>query len=249
MPLNYLRRLTGPVRDQTANRHLGYSLAFIAGAANAGGFLAIGQYTSHMTGLVSMMADSVALGEFGLAGAALAALLAFMSGAATTALLINWARLRQMRSRYALSLLLEAALLLAFGLAGSFLAELKEFLVPATVLLLCFIMGLQNAIITKISGAQIRTTHVTGITTDLGIELGKMLYYNGERAEDQLVRANRDKLQLHASLLLSFVVGGIVGALAFKRVGFSATVPLAIWLAVLAIMPVVDDVRLRWQAR
>jgi uncharacterized membrane protein YoaK (UPF0700 family) len=249
MPIDYLRRLTGHERDQAGNRHLGYSLAFIAGAANAGGFLAVGQYTSHMTGIVSTMADSFALGEFWLAGAAVVALVFFLAGAATTAVLINWARRRHLRSQYALSLLLEAALLLVFGLAGSFLADLKELLAPATVLLLCFIMGLQNAIITKISSAQIRTTHVTGLATDIGIELGKMLYYNGERPGEFRVRANRQKLQLHGLLLASFAVGGILGALAFKHLGFSATLPLAIWLAVLAATPVIDDVRLHWRAR
>ena len=53
MPIHYLRRLTGHQRDQAANRHLGYSLTFIAGAANAGGFLAVGQYTSHKIGRAS----------------------------------------------------------------------------------------------------------------------------------------------------------------------------------------------------
>lgn len=249
MPIHYLRRLTGHQRDQAANRHLGYSLAFIAGATNAGGFLAVGQYTSHMTGIVSTMADSLALGELWVAGAALVSLAAFLSGAATTALLINWARSHQLRSQYALSLLLEAALMLAFGLAGAYLADLKDLLAPATVMLLCFIMGLQNAIITKISNAQIRTTHVTGLATDIGIELGRLIYFSRRPPAEQQMRENRSKLQLHSLLLLNFAVGGVIGALAFKRLGFSATIPLAIWLAILAATPVVDDLKEQWDAR
>ena len=250
MPIHYLRRLTGHQRDQAANRHLGYSLTFIAGAANAGGFLAVGQYTSHMTGLVSTMADSLALGRWWPAGAALVALLSFLAGAATTAVLINWAKQRRLRSQYALSLLLEAALLLVFGLAGAYLADLDDFFVPGTVMLLCFIMGLQNAIITKISSAQIRTTHVTGLATDIGIELGKLLYFNRvERPHPDEVRATRDKLQLHALLLLNFAVGGVLGALTFKNLGFAATIPLAVWLGVLAATPVVDDLKARWPHR
>src|SRR5689334_5363432 len=105
MPIHYLRRLTGHERDRQANRHLGYSLAFVAGAVNAGGFLAVGQYTSHMSGIVSSMSDTLALGEIGAVLTALASVLAFMSGAATTALLINWAHRRDLHSRYALSLL------------------------------------------------------------------------------------------------------------------------------------------------
>lgn len=247
MPAHYLRRLTGHQRDQAANRHLGYSLTFIAGASNAGGFLAVGQYTSHMTGLVSGLADALALGDFWMAGAALIAVLSFIAGSATTALLINWARLHQLRSQYALSLMLEAGLLLVFGISGAFLSMHHELLLPATVLLLCFIMGLQNAIITKISNAQIRTTHVTGLVTDLGIELGKLAYFNRAQCPpERQVRANRDKLRLHGLLLFCFATGGLLGALAFKHMGFSATLPLAAWLIVLAALPVLDDLRRHW---
>lgn len=70
MPIPYLRRLTGRERTRKANRQLACYLAFIAGAINAGGFLAVQQYTSHMTGIVSSMADALALGQavFFLAG-------------------------------------------------------------------------------------------------------------------------------------------------------------------------------------
>ncbi len=113
MPLEYLRELSGHQRQTRGNRHLGLSLAFIAGAVNAGGFLAVGHYTSHMTGLLSATADHLALGEVWLALTALVAMLAFVSGAASTALLINWAQRRGLRSHFALSLLLEAMLLSA----------------------------------------------------------------------------------------------------------------------------------------
>ena len=61
MPLFYLRRLTGTQRTERANRHLARYLAFIAGATNAGGLLAVGHYTSHMSGIISAMADDLAL--------------------------------------------------------------------------------------------------------------------------------------------------------------------------------------------
>jgi uncharacterized membrane protein YoaK (UPF0700 family) len=247
MPLHYLNRLTTVERSRRADRHLGYVLAFVAGAVNAGGFLAIGQYTSHMTGIVSGMADHLALGEARLALAALMAWLAFVSGAATTAILVNLARRRHLRSQFALSLQVEAALLLLFGVAGAHLADMRELLAPATVLLLCFIMGLQNAIITKISGAIIRTTHVTGLSTDLGIELGKLVYINRRAVPQEAVRANRDKLALHALLILYFFSGGVAGALGFKYVGYAATLPLSAALALLALGPILKDLRAPWK--
>lgn len=243
MIIRYFHDLSDEQRSQRADRHLGYTLAFVAGAVNAGGFLAIGQYTSHMTGIVSSMADQLALGQFKFALAALAAWIAFVLGAATTAVLINFARRRHLRSQYALSLLLEALLLVLFGLAGAYLNRLHEFLDPVTVLLLCFIMGLQNAIITKVSSAVIRTTHVTGLTTDLGIELGKLFYYNHSHVPELTVRANRDKLMLHLLLILYFFTGGVLGALGFKYIGYRITIVLSFVLIALAAGPIISDIR------
>ncbi len=243
MPITFLRRLSGRERSALADRQLGLSLTFVAGATNAGGFLAVNQYTSHMTGIVSLMADDIALGNIRLALAGLGALLSFLAGAACSAILINWARHRKLHSQYALPLMLEACLLLCFGLLGGNLSSRMGLFVSVTVMLLCFIMGLQNAIITKLSNALIRTTHVTGLVTDMGIELGKMLYWNrAYRREDAFfVTADRQKMRLLTSLLFMFGAGGLSGALGFKYIGFLSTIPLALILLLLAVVPVMDD--------
>ena len=102
MPINFSRRLTGKHRSVDANRQLGLALAFVAGATNAGGFLAVQMYTSHMTGVVSSMADNLALGHLDLVLAALGALLSFIGGAAVSALLVNYSRLHGLLDRHAL---------------------------------------------------------------------------------------------------------------------------------------------------
>ncbi|MDP4299084.1 YoaK family protein [Leptothrix discophora] len=252
MPGAYLRGLTGRHRTRAANRRLGALLAFNAGAINAGGFLAVQRYTSHMTGVVSALADDLVLGAWVAAGAGLLALLAFVAGAMTTAVLTNWARRRAMHSEYALALLLEALLLLVFGLLGGTLEHWSaslgaQALLPATVLLLCFIMGLQNAVVTKISNAEIRTTHLTGVITDIGIELGRAVYWNAPAGPGEPtlppVQANRERLAVLVLIAGLFFAGGLVGALAFKHSGFIATVPLALALVLLAALPVLDDLR------
>ena len=246
MPIQYLRGFTHPERTDEANRRLGRSLAFVAGAANAGGFLAVGQYTSHMSGIVSSLADNLALGSIDLFASGLASLASFIFGAAVSTVCINWGRRRALRSQYGLPLVLEATLLLCFGLLGSNLEAHRILFVPATVALLCFVMGLQNAMITKISKAEIRTTHMTGLVTDIGIELGRRFYWNGPRNGMMrhaagFVRCDRQRLALLASLLGSFLLGGIAGAIGFKHIGFSATVPLAALLVALAVVPLIDD--------
>jgi uncharacterized membrane protein YoaK (UPF0700 family) len=242
VPIHYARSLLGHARSPRANRHLGMALAFVAGAINAGGFLAVHQYTSHLTGVISSAADNLALGAFDLALDGLGAVLAFLLGAACTAIAVNFGRRRGLASVYALPLLIEAILLLAFGVLGARLASVDALFVPATVMLLCFMMGLQNALITKLSHAEIRTTHMTGIVTDIGIELGRMLYWNRNPAQPK-VAANRARLRLLVSLLLGFFIGALAGALGFKHAGYLATLPLACLLCLLAIVPAVDDLR------
>jgi uncharacterized membrane protein YoaK (UPF0700 family) len=246
MPIHYARKLTGSQRSADGNRHLGVLLCFVAGAINAGGFLAVRQYTSHLTGIVSAMADGLALGAYGLVLSGLGALLSFVAGAACSAIMVNYARRRKMHGEYALPLLLEAVLLLGFGVLGARLAGVAGLFVPLTVMMLCFIMGLQNALITKVSKAEIRTTHITGIVTDIGIEVGKMLYWNGAPQPGRHeVRANHERLRLLVALVSAFFAGGVSGALGFQAIGYSATVPLALLLVALAIVPAMDDLMAR----
>ncbi len=242
MPLQYARSLAGRERSAQGDRRLGYTLTFVAGATNAGGFLAVAQYTSHMTGIVSAMADHVALAEYALVLGGAGALLSFLAGAACSAVLVNFARGRRLHSEYALPLLVEAALLLVFGLLGARLALIDTLLVPLAVMLLCFIMGLQNAVISKLSRAEIRTTHVTGMATDLGIELGKLAYRNSTAlAGRPKVLADRARLRVLSLMLLCFFGGGVMGAVGFKHIGFASTLPLALALVLLAGIPAADD--------
>lgn len=245
MSLNYSRKLTGRKRHIDANRHLGFMLSFVAGAINAGGFLAVQQYTSHMTGIVSSMADSLALGMYGVTLAGLGAVLSFLAGAACCAFIVNFSRRHRMHGEFALPLLLEAALLLCFGLLGAQLTHIDGLFVSATVMLLSFMMGLQNALITKISNSEIRTTHITGVVTDIGIELGRLAYWNSSRVMDVArVIANRERLRMLTLLAVLFFLGGVVGAFGFKYFGYVATVPLSVLLVSLAIAPLLDDLAL-----
>lgn len=251
MPIAYARRLTGSTRTARANRQLGFALAFVAGAINAGGFLAVQQYTSHMTGIVSAMADGIVLSTLGVVPTGAGALLAFVGGAATSAVMVNCARRHAPQSEYALPLLLEAGLLLGFGLLGAQLSRIEGLLVPATAMWLCFIMGLQNAVVTKLSHAEVRTTHVTGIVTDIGIDLGKLAYWKwGRHLPGALppVRSVQRRLAILVTLVLFFFGGGVVGALGFRHLGYAATLPLALLLLALAGVPAIDDLRV-WLRR
>lgn len=237
MLITYLRKLTGSERSDKANIHLVRFLAFIAGAVNAGGFLAVHQYTSHMSGIVSAMADNLALGSLPLVVAGLAAFSSFLVGSASTAFLARWARRHHLESQLAMPLLVEAFLLTIFGVTGHVFEGHSAL---GTVTLLCFTMGLQNAIVTNVAGTVVRTTHLTGMVTNLGIKLGRMLYSfaNHESAANSVQMV---KLTLLSSLVTLFFMGGVTGAVGYKQVGFLFTLPLAAVLVTLAAVPVCDD--------
>lgn len=239
----------GALRTAEMNRQLAWCMAFIAGAVNAGGYLAVSHYTSHMTGVVSSMADSTAEGDVATALTALAMMLFFMGGAFLSTTLLSFGKRRELPSRYAVSLLAEAMLLLVFGFMGGQLQDRIRFHLPETVALLCFIMGMHNSLTTNISGAAVRTTHLTGTVTDIGIELSKLAYINIDKDPKlERIEANRSKLRLYVLILVSFFIGGILGALGFRYIGFKVTVPLAAFLCFLAARPVILQVRLALRA-
>jgi len=238
-----IRHLTSRHRAPSTNIALGLLLAFNAGAVNAGGFLVLHMYTSHMSGFASQLADGLALENGTLLLNALGAILAFTAGAMVCAMLVNWSRQRRLYCVYALPLMLEALLMFPFGLMGSaMLTWNTPFAVPLTVLLLSFIMGLQNAVGSKTSGGSIRTTHMTGNITDLGMELGKALFW-GRNGNDSLprIQPNWQRMRICAGLVGMFVLGGIAGALGFKFIGFICVVPLAALLLALSVPPFLRD--------
>ncbi|MGR3721958.1 YoaK family protein [Abyssibius alkaniclasticus] len=214
-------------RTPRSDRRLAYILACIAGAVNAGGFLLLGQYTSHMTGYMSQIADQIVLQNFTLAFQGMMAVALFLSGAICSAFIINWAKAFHPRQRFSLPIGLQGALLLAFAFSGRIGLPLYGAQMLGLAIL-SFVMGLQNATITKISGAVIRTTHVTGIVTDIGIELGRGLF--GQAYRVQHARGNREKLRLLAGIVLMFFFGGLVGALGYSFVGTWFSVPMAMIL-------------------
>src|SRR5690606_3780364 len=155
-----------------------------------------GAYTSHMTGYLSQLADNLVIGNLWVALVATIAIGAFVAGAAFSTILINWARIRSIGRQYALPIAVQGGFLACFAGGGIFTSEAGRAFALAC---LCFIMGMQNATITKISGARIRTTHATGMITDIGIELGREVF--GRAYPRRGLAAERTKLRIHLRLV------------------------------------------------
>lgn len=232
-----LRRLTGSERSPHANRQLAALLAFTAGAVDVAGFLDLRQFTSHMSGSMATIAAELETRGLRVVWPPALVLAAFVFGAACCAVVVNWSRRRGRESLYATPLFAEALLLCAAALLHH----------PWAVLaVLSFSMGLQNATISKISHAEIRTTHITGMVTDVGIEIGRALYWNRSSGAGP-VHADRERLGLLLALTGLFFCGGVSGALAFPHIGMRLLMPLAALLFVFTFLPIVSDMRPRTQ--
>jgi uncharacterized membrane protein YoaK (UPF0700 family) len=198
-----------------------------------------------MSGIIAAIGDDLALNHLVAVFGGISLLFSFLLGAATTAIIVQWGLKKNIHSKFALPLIVEASLLLVFGVVGANLNIYLPLTVPAIALLLCFVMGLQNAILTEASKAEIRTTHMTGVVTDIGIELGKLFYWL--KPKDVTVQGyaqiNLQKLKTHLGIFSMFLLGGIVGAISFKRIGYISVVPLSISLALIASLQIYRDIK------
>lgn len=236
--MNNLYKIAGKHRTIEANIRLGRILAVIAGFINAGGFFIVQQYTSHMTGIASLAADNVALGNYYEAFLMLFYVGCFVGGATATTVITLTSKKYMLHSQYAISLVFEALILL-FLLALNLSEAGVHFLVVETIAMLCFLMGLQNALITKISLASIRTTHITGMSTDLGMEIGRIIFL------EQNKEVNKQRAFLHFSMIFLFICGGIAGAFSFKILGVYAVLPPVAVLFFVSYKPIVRDIIFR----
>ncbi|WP_046078013.1 YoaK family protein [Halomonas sp. HG01] len=183
-----------------------FVLAFIAGCVNAVGLLGFEHKAiSHLSGTATLMGTGLANGEITSALHLAGILGSFLIGAALSGLVLPDSSLRLGR-HYETLLILEGVLLLA---AIHFLddgARLGHYLASMAC-------GLQNAMATTYSGSVVRTTHLTGTITDIGLILGNAL--RGKPLD-------RRRAQLLTILVVGFVAGGGTGAWLFASLHFLA---------------------------
>ena len=193
------------------------ALACVAGMVNAVGFLGFEhQAVTHLTGTTTLLGAAIARDDTTAATSLAGVALAFMAGAALSGAIVQDATLRLGR-RYGVALALESVLLFASAylfpreaVSGAWLAAMA--------------CGLQNGMATTFSGAIVRTTHLSGMFTDLGIGLGHAL---------RGLPLQRRRLALCALIISAFLVGGVAGAFAFMRLGTDALlIPAALTGAV-----------------
>ncbi|MGE3262736.1 MAG: YoaK family protein [Bacteriovoracia bacterium] len=212
--------------DQNANNTVAmhwFLLSFSGGAINAGGFLATGRFVSHVTGFATLFGVDITNHQIQAAFGILSVPLFFLLGAFLAGLLIDKPiyQGRQPHFDWVMGL---SAFCLFFASAGGEILQLGTFgyalgLKENYVLLglLCLASGLQNAAITSSSGRSVRTTHLTGLTTDLGLGLARIFAFD---AKEPRLRAELRANYLRIGSIIAFIIGSAIGAWIFLKLGY-----------------------------
>ncbi|MCE2881836.1 MAG: DUF1275 domain-containing protein [Planctomycetaceae bacterium] len=234
--MNWLDRMRIPVVPSTVlQSRLAISLAWIAGYVNLVALMTCGIVTSHMTGHAGALGRSMAEGSYAQARFVAVLLAAFVFGAFLAGFAIEFARSRGWRRVYVLPAAIELSLLVAFGVG----VELHDPSAAETGAGLWWMgvigtlaMGVQNATITRISQGVVRTTHLTGILTDIGHECARLAVFRRMFAQGDGDGASiMPRLALLLTLALSFIAGAVAGTYAFGWFPRWSMVPPVVLLA------------------
>lgn len=228
---------------------LAITLAWVAGYTNIISILTCAHVTSHVSGTTSDLGRSVVELDWTQAAFFAFLLATFLTGAAVSGVTTDIGRRRRWQSIYVLPMAIEAGLLTLFALG----VEFHDRAAPASGAGLYLLtglastaMGVQNATITRISSGVVRTTHVTGVLTDLGLELAHLGLWLIDRLRGRGARerehspASRGELgsehphalraALLASIVGSFGLGAALGTLMFGRAPSLSMFPPVLFL-------------------
>ncbi|MFZ4715417.1 MAG: YoaK family protein [Bacteriovoracaceae bacterium] len=197
-------------------------LSFKAGFINSGGFLATGQYVSHVTGFGTKVGLAVGHDEILFGIELLLIPISFILGAFVTGLILDRKYASNEIPPYTTVQVFITILLgiVAWrGSEGDFgsLRMLDQYHQVLMISILCFICGLKNALTTWATHGKIRTTHLTGLSTDLGLNLPKVFKKD---PQDTRFKESRTVSIVRLLTLLSFSLGAFSAAIIFPEMGF-----------------------------
>lgn len=216
-------RHKGKKRVYKHNLRLASILSFVAGTVNITGVLSIKILTTNVTGHFAYFGEAFTGGSYGNAINFLLFIIAFLSGSFFSNFLIEMVSIRRPRLAYLIPILIEIIILSTVGIFGDSIqfSQFKE--VVAFILL--FAMGLQNALVTKASQSVVRTTHLTGLFTDLGIELSEFFFHRKTAEIQHLKKSVYLKIAIISFFFLGCVAGGFIySELSFKTLLVSSSV-------------------------
>jgi uncharacterized membrane protein YoaK (UPF0700 family) len=205
-------RHQGKTRTLSHNLKIASLLSFVAGIVNVAGFFAVRQLTTNVTGHFAFFVDEVFKLNFWTGLVYFLYIFFFFFGSFVSSLLIELISRKNEQYIYTVPASVECLILFIIGLWGQGFIDVNPNAIACSLL---FAMGLQNSLVTTISSASVRTTHLTGLFTDLGIELSQLFFYKAREQKQKLISS----IKLRFTIISFFFLGGIVGGITYSMVG------------------------------
>ncbi|WP_412850688.1 YoaK family protein [Chryseobacterium sp. PMSZPI] len=203
-------RHKGKGRTYSHNLKLASILSCVAGLVNITGVLSVSTLTTNVTGHFAYFSEELLLRNYTMSFSYLLYILFFLLGAFISSMIMEWASQHKSHTSYIIPLSIEILIMLAISFSPDLLPHYPSISLVITSTLL-FSMGLQNALVTRVSQSVVRTTHLTGLFTDLGIELSQLLFY---RQKNKRIQLNKS-IFLKLMIISGFFVGGIIGGFTY----------------------------------
>jgi uncharacterized membrane protein YoaK (UPF0700 family) len=195
------------------NLRIAIILSFVAGIVNVTGFLFLKQLTTNVTGHFALFINDVANFEFWKGTVYFLYIFSFLFGSFISSFLIEFFRTTKRLNVYVIPVLIESFILISVAILANWILFDSPNVIAC---LLLFSMGLQNSYVTKVSDAIVRTTHLTGLFTDLGIELS-YLFFRKEYPNRAKIKAS---IRLRIYIISFFFIGGLFGGFVYSTLDF-----------------------------
>lgn len=204
-------RHKGKTRTLTHNLRIASLLSFVAGIVNVAGFLAVQELTTNVTGHFAFFVDEIFKQNFLEGLNYFLYILFFFLGSFFSSFSIELTSKINDRLIYRIPVVVESLILILVAIFGQKIVETSPNVLAYSLL---FTMGLQNSLVTTISNATVRTTHLTGLFTDLGIELSQLFFYKLKEQRDTLYSS----IKLRLTIISFFFLGGLLCGIIYTKV-------------------------------
>ncbi|HSC52748.1 MAG TPA: YoaK family protein [Phnomibacter sp.] len=200
----------GKTRTLSHNLKIASLLSFVAGIVNVAGFLSVQRLTTNVTGHFAFLIDEVFKWDIWKACIFFLYIFFFFLGSFCSNLIVEIISRKSEEYIYVIPTIIEITILSTLPFFGDYLITQTPDLLACSLL---FAMGLQNSLVTSISNAMVRTTHLTGLFTDLGIELSQLIFYRTKEAKSKLLSS----IRLRLTIIAFFFIGGLLGGIFYAK--------------------------------
>jgi uncharacterized membrane protein YoaK (UPF0700 family) len=231
-------RHKGKNRTFIHNLRLATLLSFVAGVVNITGVMSVKTLTTNVTGHFAFFAEEIMRKDFTAAITFFVFTLIFLLGAFTSNFISEYVAKSNSNFSHIIPIALE---ILILAIVASFESpmSLDNLEGKSLASAMLFAMGIQNSLVTKISQSTVRTTHLTGLFTDLGIELSQLFFYKKPEETKKL----KTNIYLRISIISFFFIGCVLGGFIYSFFNIKTLFVACLFLLIALLY---DSIRLQY---